>query len=538
MKKNYLLLFWLFLLCPSALFAQANPIEIIAKFPAKTNVLAWQASHLQKETTHIYFEELVSTRFNLALLSYDAAQLNFDQVKELLTDDVLWVAPNQSNVTSRAMPNDPLFTTQWGLTDIGAEAFWDINTNGLTFSGDTIVVAVMESGTSANHPDLVPNLWHNYQDIPNDGIDNDGNGYVDDFFGWNSWTMTDEHPYDGHGTKVTGVLGARGDNGVGISGVNWNIKVMPVSFVKANFATYFKAFDYILDQRKLYNTTNGEKGALIVAINESFGQDNGKPDQDPNFMQWCEYMDSLGAVGILTIGATSNSPSVNVDVDGDMPTTCPQEHLIAVTNIGQDGIRYGAFGSKNIDLAAPGTMIPTTNSTNSFSNFGGTSSSTPHVAGAVSLIYSYPCERWSNYIKSNPSEAALQVKKWILENTVSKFSLKDQTVSEGSLNFMGIIEDLKFYCDGNRLEPLDIEVNASLLNNELNYSYNLPEFGDVNISIFNMLGQNFFSEELQSDKSTLQEGTIDVSSLAAGMYILMISQGDKMVVQKFIRVRE
>ena len=533
--KKYLLLFWLFVLCSGAVFAQANPIEIIAKFQPQINILDWQKTHLSQENNAISFKEIVSKRFNLALLSFDASQLNLNQVEDLLGKDVLWVSPNHSDVVSRATPNDPMFSTQWGLTDMAADKFWDVNTNGLTFSGDTIVVAVMESGTSINHPDLVPNFWHNSQEIPADGVDNDGNGYVDDFFGWNSWTMNDHHPYDAHGTKVTGVIGAQGDNGLGVAGVNWHIKMMPITFVKANFATYFKAFDYMIDQRKLYNETNGQKGALIVAVNESFGQDNSKPDDDPNFMQWCEYMESLGDVGILTIAATSNSATVNVDTDGDMPTTCPQAHLIAVTDIAANGIRYGGYGPINIDLAAPGVMIPTTNGTNSFSSFGGTSAATPHVSGAVALIYSYPCERWSNFIKSNPRDAALQVKKWILTNTTPTFALKDRSVSEGRLNFTGILEDMDFYCEGNKLEPLDIKITPSITNGPLKYAYNLPEFGDFNISIFNILGQKIYSKKLQSDIATLQEGTLDVRFLPSGMYVLMIAQGDKYVVKKFLR---
>jgi len=534
MKKIYLLLLGLLLVCHSSLFAQAQQVDIIVKFQANIDVLDWEKKHFKEEETKIVFKELVSTRFNLALLSYDASQINLNQVEDLLGKNALWVSPNHSNVTSRATPNDPLFTTQWGLTDMNTELFWDINTNGLTVSGDTIVIAVMESGTSPNHPDLTPNFWNNHQEIPNDSIDNDDNGYIDDFFGWNSWLMNDQHPYDAHGVKVAGVAGAKGDNDLGGSGVNWDIKIMPISFVKSNFSTYFKAFDYMIDQRKLYNETNGQKGAFIVAVNESFGQDNGKPEDNPNFMQWCEYMDALGDVGILTIGATSNSATTNVDIVGDMPTTCPQDHLIAVTSIGSGGIRFGGFGPINIDLAAPGMMIPTTNGLSSFATFGGTSAAAPHVAGAVGLIYSYPCERWSNYIKSNPKEASLLVKNWIVSNTASRFALEGKTVSGGSLNFIGIIEDLEVYCAGNKLEPLNIKLSPSITNGPLHYSYNLPKFGDFTISIFNMIGQNIYSEKLHSTLSTPQEGTIDAAFLPSGMYLLMIRQEDDFVVQKFI----
>lgn len=535
MRRSYILTFGIIIVFNFSIFAQAKPTEIIVKFQPNIDVPSWQKSHLLEESSAIQFKEFISSRFNLAVLSYDAAQISLAQVNKQLQKDIIWVSPNQSKVTSRAMPNDPLYSSQWALTDINVEPFWDITTNGLTYNGDTIVVAVMESGTSVNHPDLVPNFWHNYQEIKDDGIDNDGNGYIDDFFGWNTNTETDEHFYNAHGTKVAGVIGAKADNGLGIAGINWNVKIMPISFVKANFSTYFKAFEYMIDQRKLYNDSDGQKGAFITVVNESFGQDKVFPTDAPNFQQWCEYMSALGEVGILTIGATANSSSVNVDTEGDMPTTCPQEHLIAVTNIGADGILYGGYGVKNIDLAAPGSSIMTTNGEAIFSSFGGTSASTPHVAGAVALIYSYPCERWGNYIQSNPSEAALQVKKWIIKNTKSKFALKDKTVSDGSLNFDGILSDLDFYCAGNRLEPLSLKITPSAAKDLIKFEYDLPEFGDFNIYVFNMLGQQLFTRQMHSDISTTQEDSIDIRFLPAGMYVLMIQQGDKTFVQKFIR---
>lgn len=535
MIRSYLLTGWIAILFSISLLAQANPIEIIARFEPEINVNAWQQAHLSTENAPIRFKEFISQRFNLAVFTCDTTRISLAELKEKWGKDILWVAPNHSEVTSRATPDDPQFINQWGLTNIHVAPFWDINTNGITYNGDTIVAAVMESGTSINHPDLVPNFWHNYQEIPNDGLDNDNNGYVDDYLGWNATTLSDNHIYDPHGTQVSGVLGAKGNNALGISGVNWNIKIMPVSFTKSAYSTYFKTFEYLIDQRQLYNETNGQKGAFITVVNESFGQDNVSPSDNPNFQQWCEYMDALGDVGILTVGATNNSPSANVDTQGDMPTTCPQDYLIAVTSISSNGIRQGGFGKVNIDLGAPGADIITTNGTNSFASFGGTSTATPHVAGAVALIYSYPCERWGQFIQAHPAEAALKVKKWILDNTVPLATLKNLTVSNGSLNFDGILSDLDYFCAGNRLEPLSLNITPTLTNDLINYKYDVPKFGEFELHIYNMLGQKILTEKLSSDKATLQEGSINVRFLPAGVYVLMIQQGSEYFVQKFVR---
>ncbi len=540
--KSIVLLSLLFsLFFASNLFAQAKVKEIIVKFQPQSSYNQLK-TNLLEETKLVYFQKLISERFNLALLSYDPKQITFQEVKQYLAKEnsILWVAPNESNIQFRDNPNDSLFSEQWAFSNIAITPFWDKTTGGLTPNGDTIVLAVMESGFSLNHPDLVDNYWRNYQEIEDDGIDNDNNGYVDDFLGWNSLWNNDNHNYQAHGTQVSGILGAKSDNQIGISNVNWNIKLLPISFFNSTsetgFSTLFSGFEYLIKQRKLYNTSNGAQGAFIVAVNESFGSDsiNSATDTNPGFRQWCEYIDALGEVGILTIGATSNK-NHDVDVVGDMPTTCPQNHLISVTSIGEDGSQQGAFGAQNIDLAAPGISILTTNGLDGYSDVGGTSLATPYVASAVALIYSYPCQRWGNLIQSDPSQAALQVKKWILQNTQSVPSVRENTVSGGSLNLNNILDDLDFFCEGNRLEPLALKIYPSPAEDILHYEYDLPAFGDFEIQLFNLLGQCIFSEKRSSNITILQEGKIDISSYATGMYFLTITQANRIQTQKFIK---
>src|SRR5688500_2800577 len=127
-------------------------------------------------------------------------------------------------------PNDPTYINQADMKLIGMPKAWDITTGGVTADGDTIVVALIDTGFEPDHSDLKDNIWKNKDEIPNDNIDNDNNGYTDDYIGINLQTGTDDHvPLNNHGTAVAGVVGARGNNGVGIAGVNWKVKLMLIS---------------------------------------------------------------------------------------------------------------------------------------------------------------------------------------------------------------------------------------------------------------------------------------------------------------------
>src|SRR5690606_25953748 len=191
-------------------------------------------------------------------------------------------------VQSRATtPNDPSFNQQWALhntgqsggtvdADIDAPEAWDITTGGITATGDSIVVAVVDGGFYLNHPDLKPNLFKNRQEIPNNGVDDDGNGYIDDFDGWNAYNNNGNlSSGDNHGTHVAGIIGAKGNNNAGVSGVNWNVKIMPIRGSSGTTSVVVAAYGYAAKMRKLYNQTNGAKGAFVVATNASFGVDFG-----------------------------------------------------------------------------------------------------------------------------------------------------------------------------------------------------------------------------------------------------------------------
>lgn len=369
---------------------------------------------------------------------------------------ILLLGCGEISLLAQVLPNDPLFAQQWhhlnngaqgGLSnaDLDSELAWAFATGGLTPAGDTIVIAVIDGGLDQLHPDLAASLWRNYAEIPNDGIDNDQNGYIDDVRGWNVLKNSDEIGglSAAHGTPVSGIIGARGNNGVGGSGVNWTVKIMFVA-TSGTVADVLSAYEYIWQARRRYNRSKGKEGAFVVAVNNSFGINLGLPTQAP---LWCAAFDSLGAAGILSVAATANSP-IDVDVLGDLPTTCPSDYLISVTSLARTDQKAlnAAWGRQHIDLGAYGDGVFSTAALGSYGTFSGTSFAAPMVSGAVALLYSAPCPKLIAEAQINPAAAALRVKKWLLESVSPNPALLDITLSGGRLNLASLLETYQDGC--------------------------------------------------------------------------------------------
>jgi serine protease len=199
-----------------------------------------------------------------------------------------------------------------------------------------------------------------------------------------------------------------------------------------NEADAIAAYDYPLTLRKKYNQSGGQYGAFVVCTNASWGVDNTTAASAP---LWCAMYDSLGSCGILNAGATINS-NTNVDIVGDLPTSCPSDFLIAVTNTDNSDqkIANAGYGLQSIDLAAPGEGAFTVSTPNTYGAFNGTSAATPHVAGAIALLYSAPCMQLAYRAKADPVGTALLVKDFILRGVDTLAALQGITSSGGRLN--------------------------------------------------------------------------------------------------------
>ena len=339
-------------------------------------------------------------------------------------------------IEDRLTPNDPIFGNQWHHidaqdNDIDSELAWDITTGGLTPLGDEIVACVVETqGAKWDQEDILPNHWVNINEIAGNGLDDDNNGYVDDYDGWNVSNNTDNSSNGNHGTQVSSMIGSKGNNGMGVAGVNWDVKLMQVQMGGISEANAIAAYTYPLVMRQLYNSTNGSQGAFVVVTNSSWGIDNAAAI---NYPLWCAMYDTLGHYGILSCAATANN-NVNVDNVGDMPTTCPSDYLISVTATNNADVRtFSGFGTTHIDLGAPGEAVMMAGN-NGYSTSSGTSFASPCVAGAVALMYAAPCQSLAQIAHANPAQAAAMVRGYILSGIDPVSNLVGEVLTGGRLN--------------------------------------------------------------------------------------------------------
>lgn len=335
---------------------------------------------------------------------------------------------------------DPLVKQQWGMIDIGATEAWK-----KTKGHPDMVVAVLDTGVDYTHEDLLPNLWRNPREIPNNGIDDDNNGYVDDEIGWD-FVANDNKPYDlavdnqldllrggnpGHGTHCAGNVAARGDNALGISGVAPNVKIMSLRFISekgsGTTADAIRAIRYAVDN-----------GAQILS--NSWGGEGQDDDSAENLAlkEAIQYAQDKGTLFVAAAGNGRNGKGFSNDTDKTpvFPASYTFENIITVAALDSKD-RLGSFsnwGAKSVHIGAPGVKVFSTVVANEYTDividkFGikatwdGTSMATPHVAGAAALYWS-----------ANPNATYMDVKDAILKSAKKIPALSGRAVTEGKLD--------------------------------------------------------------------------------------------------------
>jgi subtilisin family serine protease len=336
---------------------------------------------------------------------------------------VEWAEPNYRR-SLRAVPNDPMFGSQWHLQntgqtggtpgiDVHAVQSWNVTT------GDPdVVVAILDSGVDYTHPDLQANMWHNSGEdwaygVPgHNGVDDDGNGYVDDYYGIDAANDGGD-PVDtiGHGTHVAGIVGAVGNNGVGVSGIAWRTRLMALKFLdpEGTVGDELECISYILDQK--------EKGVAVQVVNASFG--------DKNFSRFeMEAIESLAAAGIMMTAPAGNDGDLLTAYNLDYPASYAIDNIITVAAIDEDGrlAPFSNYGFHDVDLAAPGAEILSTYLGNGYETLEGTSMAAPMVAGAIALL------------QSRGEFGLSEVRERILRGVDESAYLHGRVFSQGELN--------------------------------------------------------------------------------------------------------
>ena len=364
--------------------------------------------------------------------------------------DVLYAEPNYILKAATTFPNDEHLSRQYGLTRINAPAAWDTTTG-----SSSVVVAVIDQGIDFGHPDLAPNMWTNPSPGSVPGISGDLHGFN---FNDNNGTIFSETDPETHATHVAGIIGARGNNTTGISGVNWSVGLMSLKFLDANglgdTADAIRACNYVRQMRELWLTQGPAKGANVRVINASFG---GGEFSTP----FLEAVNALNTAGILFVAAAGNVDNGTREPNNELvphfPSSfdAPNVISVAATNVTDLIATFSHFGSANVDLGAPGfdilsTTPPCTDpgpfpdfpcepsfpvgfgpTTDTYSFFSGTSMAAPHVSGSAALLWA-----------QNPNLTVQQVKSLLLLNGDVQTTLVDKTLTGRRLNVFKSFQSL------------------------------------------------------------------------------------------------
>ncbi|MGB0402626.1 MAG: S8/S53 family peptidase [Salibacteraceae bacterium] len=488
------------------------------------------------------YKEPLSINLNLHLLTYDiTVEHGFSPLKKFSELPTCKFAQwNHTDIEYRKAPNDPSFVAQWSLKNIEAEQAWDITTGGMTKDSHQIVLAVIDESFLLNHDDMIDRYWKNENEIPNNNIDDDNNGYIDDYDGWNAFEDTGYvhlRKATNHGTMISGIIGASTNNSQDISSINWNMKVMPIlgggTIIES---VILKAYDYVLTQRLIYNRTSGDSGAYVVGANSSFGVDNGKPE---NYPAWCEMFNTMGDAGIVSVGAGPNL-TINIDVAGDVPCNCPSTYLIGVTRTDiNDQLNGGGYGPINMDLGAPGVGVLSLSATNSVTTGTGTSYSAPMVTAALGLMYSAIPYDSMKFYENKPDELAHKVRALLLDNTKAIPTLTNKSTTGGMLNlYRSVLAASNF----NDVSAGQIDFNSQLdlfevypnpVSDKVILRLNENNSETYNVNVLSSTGQYLFKDQSFSSQSL----ELDLEGVKAGIYYLHISaKGTPLDVKRIIKL--
>lgn len=410
----------------------AVPGEYVVKL--KAGMVQGMSTEILSQRLNSYVKEKISGQ-NIVVVKKAIFQMSDSAIKSLNQNPLVELAePNFIYKIKRA-PTDPMYIQTWGLAntgqpdpknqvgvagiDINAEKAWEIQTG-----TREKIIAVIDTGIDYNHPDLVDNMWKNeIEAAGKSGVDDDNNGVVDDIYGYNAINGSGNPRDDqGHGSHCAGTIGARANNGIGVAGVNWNVRMMAVKFLDASgsgtLADAIKAIDYAtkMGAHVLSNSWGG--GGFSQTLFDSIQRSN-----------------DAGAIFIAAAGNEYN----NNDTHATYPATYQVDNVVAVAAIDNRGSKadFSNYGRKTVHLGAPGVNVMSTTG-GGYKSFSGTSMATPHVAGVAALL-------WAN----ESSLTAKEVKERLVATVRPLASMKNKTRSGGMVDAYGALTNTQAPPDAN-----------------------------------------------------------------------------------------
>lgn len=344
------------------------------------------------------------------------------------TPGILYAEPDyqlEALSVLQTIPNDPRFSELWGLNntgqsggtpdaDIDAPEAWDIATD-----GSNIIVAVIDTGVDYTHPDLAANMWVNSAELNGTtGVDDDGNGYVDDIYGYD-FCNDDGDPMDDHyhGTHVAGTIGAVGNNGQGIAGVSWNAKIMALKFLDYSGSGYdsdaIECIQYATLMGANLSNNSWGGGGYSQALKDA--------------------IDAAGNANQVFVASAGNDYGNNNDINPTYPASYACQNIIAVlaTDKYDNMSNFSDYGPTSVDIGAPGSDILSCQPGSNYQYLNGTSMAAPHVSGSAALI-------WSFY----PSMPYQQVKDLLIQTVDEIPALAGRCVSQGRLNLFNAVNEV------------------------------------------------------------------------------------------------
>jgi len=381
----------------------------------------------------------------------DEALKTFNKAK-----GVLYAQPNYEVTVLSTFPDDTRFAELWGMhntgqtggvvdADIDAPEAWDIATG-----SQEIIVAVIDTGVDYTHPDLAGNMWVNEAEKNGTpGVDDDGNGYVDDIYGYD-FCNNDGDPKDDHyhGTHCAGTIGAIGNNSQGVAGVCWNVKIMALKFLNSSGSGWtddaIDCVQYSMQMGANLSSNSWGGGGYSQALKDA--------------------IDAAGAAGMLFVAAAGND-GVDNDVWPHYPSSYSSDSLIAVlaTDHSDYKASFSNYGLVSVDLGAPGVNILSCKPNSGYQSLSGTSMATPHVAGACALVWSM-----------DSAMSGAEVKDILLRSVDQIPALAGKCVTGGRLNLFNALLEVK-------APWLQIEPDSGTVGpgdtSEVNVTFNGMDFG-------------------------------------------------------------